>query len=92
MQNINSFKAGLVVGGLTGTFHFFWAVLVALGLAQPIIDFIFWMHFIKPIYVISPFNFSTALILVVVTSIIGYATGLFLAVGWNFLQKRTAGT
>ena len=92
MQNINPFKVGLAVGGLTGTFHLLWAALVALGLAQPVIDFICWIHFVKPICVINPFNFSTALILVAVTSIIGYAMGLFLAVAWNFLQKQTPGT
>ena len=25
-------------------------------LAQPIIDFLFWMHFIKPVFVIEPFK------------------------------------
>ncbi len=87
MQNISPLKAGLTLGGLTGTFHFFWAALVALGLAQRVIDFVFWMHFIKPIYVLSPFSIGTALTLVAVTFVIGYAMGLVLACLWNFLQK-----
>jgi hypothetical protein len=87
MQNINPLKAGLTLGGLTGAFHLFWAALVAIGLAQRVIDFVFWMHFIRPLYVISPFNISTAVILVTVTFTIGYAMGLILACLWNFLQK-----
>ena len=87
MQNINPLKAGLTLGGLTGTFHLFWAALVAFGLAQRVIDFIFWLHFIKPIYVLSPFNFGTAITLVAVTFVIGYAMGLVLACVWNLLQK-----
>jgi hypothetical protein len=87
MQIINPHKAGLAFGGLMGSWHLFWALLVALGLAQPLIDFIFWMHFIKPIYVISPFNIGTALVLIGTTSLIGYALGMILAGIWNFLQR-----
>lgn len=87
MQTINPRKSGLAFGGLLGAWHALWAALVAFGLAQPIIDFVFWMHFIKPIYVIGPFNIATALTLIAVTSIIGYIMGLILAGIWNFLQK-----
>ena len=46
-------KAGLVLGAVIGGGHLCWAVLVAFGLAQSIMDFILWMHFIKPIFVIA---------------------------------------
>jgi hypothetical protein len=87
MQTIHLQKAGLAVGGLMGSWHLFWALLVALGLAQPIIDFVFWMHFIKPVYVIGPFNIGTALVLVGATSLVGYAMGVIFAGIWNFLQR-----
>jgi hypothetical protein len=48
---------------------------VAVGWVQALIDFIFWLHFIKPVYVIEGFNVSTALLLVAVTATIGYAMG-----------------
>jgi hypothetical protein len=54
---------------LIGFWHAVWAALVAFGFAQPIVDFIFWMHFIKPVYTIGPFNIGTALVLIAVTSI-----------------------
>ncbi len=87
MQTISLHKAALTLAVLLGTGHFFWATLVALGLAQPVIDFIFWMHFIKPVYMISPFNIGTAFALIVVTSLIGYVLGLILAGIWNFFQR-----
>jgi hypothetical protein len=58
-----------------------------LGVAQPLIDFLFWIHFIKPIYVIEPFAFGRAAILVLVTAAIGYVTGIAFAMLWNRVQR-----
>jgi hypothetical protein len=44
-----------VLGAMLGSWHLLWSLLVALGVAQPLIDFLFWIHFIKPVYVIEPF-------------------------------------
>ena len=80
-------KAGLVVGILLGSWHLCWSALVALGWAQPVIDFVFWMHFIKPIYVIEPFAISRPIILVLVTGGIGFVLGSAGAWAWNALHK-----
>jgi hypothetical protein len=87
MQNINLHKAGLTFGALIGSWHLLWALMVTLGFAQPIINFVLWMHFIKPLYVISPFNIGTAIALVAITSLVGYAMGLIFAIIWNLLHR-----
>jgi hypothetical protein len=87
MSSINPNKAGLAVGALLGAWHLSWALLVALGLAQPLIDFIFWIHFIKPVYVIEPFELMRAALLVAVTAGIGYLIGLVFAVLWNRIHR-----
>ena len=87
MSVIRANRAGLVFGALLGGWHLAWALLVAVGWAQPLIDFVFWIHFIKPIYVVEPFNAGTALILIIVTSAIGYALGLGFGVLWNKLHR-----
>jgi len=87
MTSINPNKAALAVGALMGAWHLIWSLLVAVGLAQPLLDFLFWIHFIKPVYVVEPFEFIRAAILVAVTGGIGYGTGLVFALLWNRLHR-----
>lgn len=83
MKPVNPHKAGLVLGALLGGWHFLWAILVAVGWAQPLINFVFWIHFIQPIYVIGPFHAHVAAILIAVTAAIGYTIGYIFGVLWN---------
>lgn len=86
MANPN--KVGLVVGALIGGWHFVWSLLVVTGWAQPIIDFIFWAHMIKPVYFVKPFDPMAAVALIVITAVIGYAFGFLGAAIWNRLHRR----
>ena len=88
MQTLNPNKAGLVFGTLLGAWHAIWAVFVVLSWAQAVVNFVFWMHMIKPVYVIGSFNFWIALILIAVTGAIGYIGGFFLAALWNWLHRE----
>lgn len=87
MESVNPNKAGLVLGALLGGWHTLWAALVATGCAQAVVNFAFWIHFIKPVYVIEQFRFSIALILIVVTAAIGYLVGFILATLWNWVHR-----
>ena len=80
-------KAGVVLGIVLGGWHLCWSILVALGWAQPVINFVFWIHFIKPIYVIEPFEIGRMLILLVVTTAVGFAIGSAFAWIWNLLHR-----
>ena len=86
MKAIHPAKAGITLAALIGGWHLCWALLVAFGWAQPLIDFIFWMHFIKPVYVVGPFNLGIAIILIVVTSIVGFIVAFVFSVLWNRLH------
>ncbi len=87
---VNAHRAGLVFALLLGGWHLLWALLVMFGWAQKLADFIFWMHFIKPVYVIEPFELARSGLLIGITAIIGYAGGSILAALWNWVHKGRA--
>jgi len=80
-------KSGLVLGVVIGGYHLCWSALVAAGWAQAVIDFVFWMHFIKPVLVIEPFGIVKAVILLVVTAGLGFVAGSVFAWIWNALHR-----
>jgi len=75
--------AGLVFGSLLAAWHLIWAILVAAGWAQPLIDFIFRIHFLKPAYTVEAFELRLAVMLIVITFGVGYVIGAALIGLWN---------
>jgi hypothetical protein len=80
-------RTGLVLGLVLGTIHLFWTVLVAAGVAQAVMDFVFRLHFIRPVYVIEPFSLIHALALVLLTAASGYCIGALFALLWNRFHR-----
>jgi len=87
-MTINPVRAGLVLGLFLALFHACWAALVAAGMAQPLMDFIFWAHFITPPYHIEPFAPVRAAVLVGLTFTVGLLAGAAGASLWNRLGNR----
>jgi hypothetical protein len=85
---VNPNKVGLVIGSLIGGWHLVWSFLILLHWAQPILDFIFWAHMIRPVYIVKSFDPAAAVTLVIMTAAFGYIVGLFGAVVWNKLHRR----
>ncbi len=85
MSKHNVHKVGLAFGALFGCIHLAWSLLIMFGWAQGLMDFIFNLHMINPVYVVSAFNVWTALTLIVVTAVIGYILGLVFGWLWNKL-------
>ena len=87
MGAIKPSRAALVFGLLAGGWHLLWSLFVALHWAQPLIHFIFWIHFNKPVYVVEGFGLGRALILIAVTSTIGGGVGYFFGWLWNRIHR-----
>jgi ABC-type microcin C transport system permease subunit YejE len=88
-EKLNSNQIGLIFGIFLALIHTLWALLVAVipGTLQEFLDWVFALHFLKPIYVITSFDFINAILLVVLTFVVGYALGWVFAAIWNWIRK-----
>ena len=84
---VNPVKVGFVFAVFLALWHAGWSALVATGLAQKVIDFVFWMHFIKPPYQIEVFDPARAAILVGVTAGVGLVGGIVGGAIWNAFHR-----
>jgi hypothetical protein len=87
----NPVKIGLTVGVLVCVWHILWSLLVLLGWAQPILNFVFWAHMIEPIYVVQGFDPVAAGTLIGITFGSGFLFGWVGALIWNALHHATQG-
>ena len=91
MNRIHPHSLGLAFGGFLGLWHASWSILVWIGAAQWLIDFVFRLHMIAPPYKITVFNLGTAVALVLVTMCTGYVIGWLIGVIWNRCAPKMAG-
>lgn len=84
---INQHKVGLVLGSFFGLAHAVWSVLVAIGLAQPLLDFIFNLHMMDNPMHVQAFDITRSLLLIVITTVIGYVGGYVITWLWNYYHK-----
>lgn len=85
---VNPHSMGIVFGGFLAIWHAFWAVLVAVGLAQPLLDWVFRLHFLSNPYTVGLFDMGTAATLVIVTSLVGYTAGWVFGSLWQWAVKK----
>lgn len=73
-----------LIGGITlSSLHFCWAILVASGWAQSLLDFIFKLHMISSPFQVQAFDLGLAIGLIGITFLIGCFYGALF-----FLIKR----
>jgi hypothetical protein len=83
MHVLNPNDTGLVVGAFLGGWHLLWAILVAIGLGQALLDFVLWAHMIHVTWIVGPFEAKAAITLIILTSMGGFAAGYLFAWVWN---------
>lgn len=70
-------KVGLALGCLFASIHLVWALLIAIipNALQACLDWMFEIHGLEPIWIITSMTLANAILLVVVTFIFGYILG-----------------
>ena len=84
---MNSHKVALAVGSFAGLWHLVWSLLILLGWAGPLLNFVFSMHSLNNPYVVQPFNLGRSLGLVALTFVVGYVAGTVFVKIWKSIHK-----
>ena len=86
-KELNPGKVGLIIGAFMAVVHLIWSLMVAFGVAQGWLDWIFKLHFVKNSFVVAGFNLVTAIYLLIVVFIVGYILGWIFAWVHNSIHK-----
>ncbi len=85
-MKFNPKTVGLYSGLIIGFCELVWVIMVALGLAQRWLNFIFGLHFLNSPLQVRSFNGLTAIALVVMTFVVGYVFGWVATRVWNKMR------
>ncbi len=86
-MTLNEKRVGITLGALGAIGHFVWALAVAAGVSQGIVNWILQLHFVSMPITIAAFDALTMVELIVVGAIGGFITGYVLAWLWNWSAK-----
>ena len=84
---MNQRKTGLALGTFAAFVHVVWVFLVALGWAEPWINFVYRMHFINNTFTIMSFDLGRGIGVIVIAFIMGNIVGNIFAFVWNKIHK-----
>lgn len=87
MKELNEKKVALTLGLFVGGLHLIWSLLIILGIAQSLLNFIFWAHMIENPFQVTGFVLTQSLILIAVTFAVGYVAGFVFSKVWNKVHK-----
>lgn len=86
-MKLKKHQAGLALGSLFALLHLLWSAAVGFGWGAAIYSWLLRMHFIELNVAFTPFNWLTALLLVIRAFIAGYLIGLLFSFFWNKFEK-----
>lgn len=90
MNTLHQHTVGLAVGATAAILHAVWAVVVALmpRVAQGLLNGNIVLHFLSVPVQIAPFTLGDAVMLVIVSFIVGYIVGCVFARAYNWAAHR----
>ena len=88
MKKVHPHDVGLIVGATVSIMHIVWSLVVFFGLANWYLDFIFFLHFVSNPFVIQSFDWGKAIMLWLITFVVGYLVGWVVGIIWNMVLKK----
>lgn len=89
-EGLDKNRAGLTLGIFFMLLHSLWVFMIAISaqFIQGMLGWIFSIHFLKPVLLVTKFSLGNAFLLVILTFVCGYAIGWVFAAIWNLLNKK----
>jgi hypothetical protein len=85
MRHISIAKTAMAVAAVFAAWHTIWVILVGVGWATEVLNFILALHFLKIGFELAPYSAFTAFSLVAISFCTGALLGAIFAVVWNWL-------
>ena len=89
MRHISVGRTAMAVGTVFAAWHTMWVVLVGLGWATEVLNFILELHFLKISFQVASYSAFTAFSLVAITFCAGALLGAIFACVWNWLTNAS---
>lgn len=89
MKDLNKNQVGLITGIFFAVLHIGWSLLVFLGLAQALVDWVLWLHFMNIQVRIESFDLLKGVQLALFTFVVGYLLGWICTWIWNMVIKKS---
>ena len=84
---LNGKKVGLVLGSFVAFLHIVWVFLIVLNWAEPLLHFIYRMHFIQIPVTFLPLDLGRAAVLILIAFVVGNIMGNLFSFFWNRINK-----
>jgi hypothetical protein len=88
MNQSAALKSMVLGAALLSSLHFAWLVLVYMGIAQMVMDFIFKIHMLNSPLQVQPFEWSHAFLLIAITFSVGALYGWLYSVIQKLVNQR----
>ncbi|HIH13893.1 MAG TPA: hypothetical protein HA224_01420 [Nanoarchaeota archaeon] len=88
MAKLNEKQTAFGLGSFAAVIHILWALVVLSGNGPWLVNWITGLHFLNTSVTVLPFDWMTAITLIIVTFIVGYLLGWLFACTWNWSLKQ----
>jgi len=88
MNQSAALKSMVLGAALLSSLHFAWLVLVYMGIAQMVMDFIFKIHMLNSPLQVQPFEWPYAFLLITITFSVGALYGWLYSVIQKLVNQR----